>query len=63
MTNVDRLEIESDVATANEPWLVPYSEMLDSARLAMECEGIPPQTIKVVLATVEDFMANNWGDD
>jgi hypothetical protein len=51
------------VATANEPWLVPYSEMLDSARLAMECEGIPPQTIKVVLATVEDFMANNWGDD
>lgn len=44
-------------------WLVPYEEIRDSFRLAMEAAGIPSEKIVEILITVEDFAVNQLGED
>lgn len=46
-----------------EPWLVPYEEIVESMRLSMASAGIPSETIEDVLATLQDYAVNNLGDD
>lgn len=42
--------------------VVPMSELLDSVVLAMQGLGLSHHTDDV-LATVEDYVVNNWGED
>jgi len=44
-------------------WKVPFLEMQESTRLAMECAGVDQHKRKEILDTVEDYMSNHFGDD
>jgi hypothetical protein len=53
----------SEPVVDEEPWLVPYEDIVDSVKIAMESAGVSTDQIAEVLATVQDFAVNYLGDD
>ena len=44
-------------------WRVPFDDVEDSYRLAMQTEGIETAAIKRILSVVEDYVSHEYGED